>query len=167
MQQRYPLDAAIGAAESMKPEEIEKLTDEEKRVKIAEACGWVWYRLPQSNANAGRSYRSLFLPAIHEHEGQSEKWMIRADGTERVASMAYMEANGYVPDYLNGLNAICEATQRSLHNQFFFLEYQRNLWAVVTGREWDDKIDYKWSLTMFEVTNATARQRAEAFLRTI
>lgn len=80
------------------------MSPEAKRIAIAEACGWVWYRLPPFNRD--RQYRCLFLPAVHEYPDQSPQWTVRADGTERICNWNYMEREGHVPDYLNDLNAM-------------------------------------------------------------
>lgn len=55
-----------------------------------------------------------------------------------------------IPDYLNDLNAMHEATQSLTKDQ---LRWYRNLLIEMTGT--------------FEAIDATAAERAEAFLRTI
>jgi hypothetical protein len=63
--------------------------------------------------------------------------------------------NCHLPDYLNDLNAMHEAEKTAgFHNPDKGWEYRKNLFRVVNG--WDHK-----------VFQATASQRAEAFLRTI
>ena len=89
------------------------MTNDEIRIAIAEACGWVWYRLPNPSGR-DREYRMLAHPSIHEYDGQSPYWLVRADGTERVCNMEYMEINGYMPDYLKDRNAIVEAIKQAI-----------------------------------------------------
>ena len=77
-----------------------------QRIAIAEACGWVWYRLPPFNRP--RQYRGLFHPAMHEYPEQAPEWLVRADGTETNCNWDYMARDGHVPDYLSDLNACHE-----------------------------------------------------------
>ncbi len=70
---------------------------------------------------------------------------------------------GFIPYYLNDLNAMHEAEKVLRENQFNFVDYPNQLFKVVTGRKWDGDMGY----FMFNYTNATAAQRAEAFLRTL
>ena len=81
---------------------------DQKRIAIAEACGYVWYRMPSLTSDA-RHYRTLFHPAVHEYEGQSPLWLVRADGTEGIANVNYMEREGHLPDYLKDANAMLSA----------------------------------------------------------
>jgi hypothetical protein len=81
-------------------------------------------------------------------------------------------ASEYLPDYLNDLNAINEAFRTYRHSrecsQFFFLDHQKELWKVVTGRDFrHPDIDHMHSLSMEEVIHATAAQRTEAFLKAL
>jgi len=123
------------------------MTDEEIRIAIAEACGYVWYRTPKHPFET-RRHRMIALPALHEYEGQSDVWLERADGSERICNMKFMETNGYLPDYLNDLNAMHEAEKTLVR----FMDYETQLERVCKTRT---------------VWNATARQRAEAFLSTL
>ena len=81
----------------------------EIRIAVAEACGFVWYRIPNSEKFSRGALRALFLPAIHEYPEQVDEWKVRADGTERIANLQYMETEGHLPDYPNDLNAMCAA----------------------------------------------------------
>lgn len=85
-----------------------------------------------------------------------------------LASGSYYQ---YEPRYSCDLNAMHEAWKWyrwNKANQFFFLDYQRALWRVVTGREEQvPDIDYMHSMAMESVIHATARQRAEAFVSTL
>jgi hypothetical protein len=50
-------------------------------------------------------------------------------------------------------------------NQFYFFDYQKLLWEIVTERPHDKEMDYWCSISMFEVTNATESQRIDAWLK--
>ena len=93
------------------------MTPEAQRIAIAEACGWVWYRLPIRRSD-NRVYRCLFLPAIHEYDGQSKEWLVRADGTERICNITYMAREGYVPNYLHDLNAILAVVREKIEGHY-------------------------------------------------
>lgn len=133
------------------------MTDAEIRVCIAEACGWVWYRHPSANTLQYPHYRFLALPALHEYE-QAPQWMVRADGTEKPCAVDYMAREFHIPDYSNDLNA-CHEMERMLDDgqQDTFLITLRKL--VDVGLD-----DFQRD---FNGIHATARQRCEAFLRTI
>ena len=68
-----------------------------------------------------------------------------------------------LPDYLNDLNAMHEAEKVLRQNQFHYVDFPHELFKVITGKKWDGDMGYFF----FSITNATAAQRAEAFLRTI
>lgn len=136
------------------------MNPEHQRIAIAEACGWVWYRLPIQRSD-NRVYRCLFLPALHEYDGQSKAWLVRADGTERICNMEYMALEGRVPDYLDDLNAMHEAEKLLTEKQqVWYLQKltQVRLTAGVCGMI---------ACMTDKTTFATAAQRAEALLRTI
>lgn len=126
------------------------MTDEQIRIKVAEACGWVWYRIPNTQRDA-RIYRMLAHPDIHEYEGQAASWLVRADGSERVCNTEYMWREGFIPNYPADLNAMHDAE------------------ATLTSGYWDRYAQWLRELThsnrRFLIAHATARQRAEAFLR--
>lgn len=123
------------------------MNDEQQKIAIAEACGYVWYRIP-NNRFGDCIFRCLFLPALHEYEGQSECWLVRADGSEKMCNMGYMASEGRIPDYLNDLNAMHEA------EKLLTIE-QQTIYLQLLSRQ------------MFFVCHATSRQRAEAFLKTL
>jgi hypothetical protein len=67
------------------------------RVALFEAMGWQWYRLPANSISADRTYRCLFHPSLFEiPDGKPPKGFTRADMTERVCNMAYMEKEGII-----------------------------------------------------------------------
>lgn len=69
-----------------------------------------------------------------------------------------------LPDYLNDLNAMHEAVMSLTYGQR--MSYQENLASVVDA---GDAHTYWWEADHYrdKVLNATAPQRAEAFLRTL
>lgn len=141
------------------------MTPDSQRIAIAEALGWKWYRLPKMPSD-DRIYRCLFLPAIHEYEGQSEQWLVKADGTERLCNLEFMWKTGCVSDYPNDLNA-CHEMEKFLDpapGRFsFWCEYWEQLETVTGARTFDKDID----TDCIAMLHATAGQRCEAFLKTI
>jgi hypothetical protein len=127
------------------------MSPEEQRIAIAEVCGWVWYRLPANpRFPPSRTYRCLFLPVIHEYEGQAKEWLVRADGTEAICNRTYLWKEGMVPDYVNDLNAIHEATMTLSVAQRKAMRF------------------WLYELTdQMSAHDATAAQRCEAFLRVL
>lgn len=105
------------------------MSPEAQRIAIAEACGWKnargYWGIPPEG---GRRF-----PYSEHHE---EDWRLKP----------FLG----LPDYLNDLNAMHEATQSLTKDQ---LRWYRNLLIEMTGT--------------FEAVDATAAQRAEAFLRAI
>ena len=136
------------------------MTADEKRIAIAEACGWVWYRIPNSEKYSRGAMRALFLPAVHEYEGQSEAWLIRADGTERICNMDYMEREGHLPDYLNDLNAMQYVED--------LLDDSRHDFGGTKGSlALYDQYCHELASRFGRSVRARASERAECFLRTI
>lgn len=123
-----------------------------QRIAIAEKCGWVWYRIPI------RHVRSLFHPSMHEYEGQDPRWMVRADGTERIANERYMTNDGHVPDYLNDWNAMHDAVGSlpSLEKRRF-LAHLEIITRKPAASHWFD----------MRIINATLEDYAQALLRSI
>jgi hypothetical protein len=97
-----------------------------QRIAIAEACGW-----------------RMGTETVEHIDGYqwTETRKFWTSPTSKIYSL---------PDYLNDLNAMHEATQSLTKDQ---LRWYRNLLIELTGT--------------FEAIDATAPQRAEAFLRTI
>jgi len=81
------------------------MTEDEMRIAVAELAGYVWYRVP-ATPNETRRYRMLAHPALHEGVRQIPGWTVRADGTENICNMKFMEDNGYVPNYPRDSDAI-------------------------------------------------------------
>lgn len=101
------------------------MTDEEMRIKIAEACGWT--EIVHHKLHAGNEG----LLGTH----------IAADG---------VRDRDWVPDYLNDLNACSEF-------EAMLTSAERFTYIVELNKLCGDEPSAVW---------ATARQRAEAFLKT-
>lgn len=92
---------------------MKELTQEEKRVRIAEACGWesIW-------KDDRKNFRGFHLSHA-------------ADGKHRL-----------IPDYFNDFNACYEMEEALRNDQFSYTAYWRALFKVVTGKEWSGDIGY-------------------------
>ena len=108
------------------------MSQEEQRIAIAEACGWKDVA-PQIVKNV-------------KHEGAEITVGISSD-------------SGWVPDYLNDLNAMHCAEEMLTDDQW--VEYRENIRTVVLC-----PVRYVSQWCKADI-HSTARQRAEAFLRTI
>lgn len=95
------------------------MTDEQMRIKIAEACGWIHHHMRPS-----------------ETERHQKKWYYLSD----------------LPDYLNDLNAMHEAEK--VLKGGMRSKYDAELTLICLR-------DYNF------IWESTARQRAEAFLKTL
>lgn len=120
------------------------MNKEQMQIAIAEACGWTKCRLTIRGAGAPER-----KPSPH----------------------GFPQGKNYeapLPDYLSCLNAMSDAVHRLRYkgNQFQWLEYTKNLFKVVWKREATSD-DCVISGLSWDVIEATAEQRAEAFLKTI
>ncbi len=113
------------------------MTDNEIRIAIAEACGWKW------------------IASYHGYE-----WALKGPNgcIVRCWDGERGFANTELPDYPNDLNAMRDAegilnTQQQVH-------YGEILEAITKSHR-------HWKHVRFDLAHATARQRAEAFLRTL
>ena len=117
------------------------MTPEQQRIVIAEACGW-------ENV-APRIVKNV------KHQGDDITVGIWSD-------------NGWIPDYLNDLNAMHKAEEHAIHNLMDadqWGEYGMLLKrSHPHGLFLNGEVDYHDLAT---ILHATAAQRAEAFLRTI
>lgn len=134
------------------------MTSKAIRVAIAEAMGWVWYRIPPLPLDS-RRLRCLFLPAIHECEGQDPRWLVRADGSERICNIDYMAREGNIPDFPNDLNACAEFEKTLTEDEQG--HYIGHLLEDVS----EETCDLNPRKAEWHVTHAFAAQRCEAFLR--
>jgi len=111
------------------------VTPEAQRIAIAEACGW-------TNV-APRIVKNV------KHQGDDVTVGIWSD-------------NGWIPNYLNDLNAMHEAVSIFDYDQAD--EFEDHLCDICKRSNDEKENPAPWR---FAVVNAIAAQRAEAFLRTI
>jgi len=120
-------------------EQIQAMTDDEIRVRVAEACGWKnVHRFNKWQEGGTASYKDGDLVGDF---GDHTRW--------------------HLPNYPADLNA-CHSMEKTLReNQFHFVAYTRKLWRVVFPN-----VDYTGDLGYlgFDYIHATARARCEAFL---
>jgi len=130
------------------------VTDDEIQISIAEACGWKWYRRPAMDPWAKKPMRSLYHPQlVPEYVNELQP----ADMTERECNPVFIFREGLIPDYPNDLNAMREAEETLTEHQreaYFNNLTEPMPWDFHGGLAW-------WSV------HSTARQRAEAFLKTL
>ena len=117
------------------------MTPEQQRIAIAEACGWT------ATVDDDQFWRAT-----------------RADGSMTSDLWCSMSSvwNVGIPDYLNDLNAMHEAVSIFDYDQAD--EFEDHLCDICKRLNDEKENPAPWR---FAVVNATASQRAEAFLRTI
>jgi hypothetical protein len=113
------------------------MTPEAQRIAIAEACGWTEVRLNYSQTNVGG------FPPCACGSDDCECW------------------SQPVPNYLSDLNAMNNAELRFHGNYAEATDYYCTLEALVS------RVKHSGTGLRFQVANASAAQRAEAFLRTL
>jgi hypothetical protein len=111
------------------------MNKEEQWIAIAEACGWK----------------------------ETEPWLNGTRCFEIKGSVAGYALDD-IPDYVNDLNAMHEATMSQSARPSFWQPFHQHLWHAV---ERDRKAHGAGLTTPVDVACATAAQRAEAFLKTI
>lgn len=116
------------------------MTDQEINIAVAEACGW----------------KAILRPCDEDYHYQTTDNLERAEGRvtgwRRVASLREP-----IPDYCNDLNAMYEAEKAAV-NFNNILDYHRELLnVIIRDQEWPQSI----------CIGVSARQRAEAFLKTL
>ena len=114
------------------------MTNEEMNIAVAEACGWRWDNESIWTPNGGKWARW--------HEAYSDG----CEGTDRL--------NSVLPNYTSDLNAMYEAIN-TLPSDGRWHEYVETLKRLCY---WDCGLP---AVQMMLVINASARKRAEAFLR--
>ena len=116
------------------------MTPEQQRIAIAEFCGWKW---------DGRF-------TVLDPNG---KRLCSRDGEEGLTwKQACLQKK--IPDYLNDLNAMHEAWLKLPPSEKE--RFESELYSIVIGQgEYSRNDDAGW------ITNATAAQRAEAFIKTL
>ena len=122
----------------MTTEKLQQMTDEEKRIRIAELCGWRDIHPCTCNeGNTPRGYRAIMSAAKH------------------------------IPDYLNDLNAM-HAAEKVLTTKKQWDQYCPGIVHTTDAGVTSDQGDYfNFRRTIARVAHATARQRADAFLLTL
>jgi hypothetical protein len=117
------------------------MTPEQQRIAIAEACGWT------ATVDDDQFWRAT-----------------RADGSMTSDLWCSMSSvwNVGIPDYLNDLNAMHDAVSIFDYDQAD--EFEDHLCDICKRLNDEKENPAPWR---FAVVNATASQRAEAFLRTI
>lgn len=115
----------------MTAEQLAKMTPEEKRIAIAEACGWTFHGLRKDLTKEEHVGFCAWLPPNWKEK------LYRS-----------------LPDYLNSLDAMHEA-EKVLEGTYNAFIYQ----VLLAG---GSPPEVRWNLT-----HATAAQRADAFLRTV
>lgn len=124
------------------------MTDQQINVAIAEACGWKW-KVAEHNKRAGLSVGTWIQP---DGEPTCAHPILRGCGEL-----------GYLPDYANDLNAMHEAVSWLFRNRLkSYWDYLSGLRSVVARDN-----SNRPATECIYAEDATARQRAEAFLRTI
>jgi len=108
------------------------LTPQQINAAIAQACGWKRTVEPDEEENP---------MGFWVHPDKSGLWID-------------------LPDFHGSLDAMAQAEESLRNNQFHFVDYPRQLFKVVSGREWDGDMGYFF----FNLINASAAQRAEAFV---
>lgn len=122
------------------------MTEERMRIVTAEICGW-------HNLTVGQPY----------HIGQALLYGTKLPGApDDIGNPMFG-----IPDYPNDLNAMHEAIlklDRTIHDKDVCLRdvFSSELEELITKSRSTPEI---WS--MFDLLNTTARQRCEAFLRTV
>lgn len=120
----------------MTADQLAHLTDEEKRVKLAEFCGWTEVR----------------------------KEFVHFDGWMTLGKREGAEQVDEVPDYLNSLDAISEVEQKLSNDQHaaFGNVLQQMIYDQLKSTLCEGSYHYHPVTRAF--ISATARQRADAIL---
>ncbi len=129
------------------------MTDQEKKIAIAEFCGWKWQE--GEEPVIGGRYKST-------------GWF-RPDGTFVTGIWKRKEYG--LPDFLNDQNAIIKATKKlNMDQQCQFIDLLEQSLRIEENIAFGDKPDKKFPLNhfgRFDVCNAEARLRADILLKVI
>jgi hypothetical protein len=132
------------------------MNPEQRRIAIAEACGWVFEKKARHNMNSNIPAWHLTSPKGVLRCGK-EVWFDTSYGKESVYRpfegelVEYLDESG-VPDYLNDLNAMHDADKMLTNEQWWLLV---GFLAEICGGG------------VALCISANAAQRAEAFLKTL
>ena len=131
------------------------MSPEAQRIAIAEACGWALIENRDSIITGRRDWLSGLNPSPDKIEVVIEAFT----GIERPPNESDYGWES-LPNYLSDLNAMHEA-EKVLDTPRKRICYAEELGRIWTGRK--DRAIPDWGF----IHDATAAQRAEAFLRTI
>ena len=132
----------------MTTEELNKMTDGEKRVRIAELCGAKWYLFASG-------YTWLSLTDL----SYSEQWTAAL----KPADSSRIVMGNTIPDYLNDLNAMHKAEMSLGDGDYHAFTLQlADMSHRIHGSE-TVSLHSRYRVAF----SGTARQRAEAFLLTL
>ena len=121
------------------------MTPEQQKIAIAEACGWTNICLQPLWVSDIEDEFPPVLCGTHPSKGRPE---------------GIPKRFGPLPDYLNDLNAMHDAWLKLPPSKKE--RFESELYSIVIGRaEYNRNDDAGW------ITNATAAQRAESFLKTL
>lgn len=135
------------------------MSPEAQRIAIAEVCGWTDCRAVASRMD-DKPWLSGYNPAPYRPVSA-----FTYDGEPIVLPIACRES---LPDYLNDLNATHEAEK--VLKPYQAEEYVMALACILLNEVSRDLLTYEQTANwynIFVLLNATASQRAEAFLRTL
>ena len=136
----------------MNREQWAKLSPEEQRIKVAELCGWknCGYRFQDGKINDD----GVYVPKGEATISSSGYGVLTGEAPWSKSSVI-----AAIPDYLNDLNAMCEAEKVALSHKDYHHNYLLNLIIVCDAPGW--RID------PCAIVCATASQRAEALYLTM
>lgn len=143
------------------------LTDDEMRVRIAEACKLdLWVIVKQGlyyRPNAG-GYTASITEAWKLPKAEAQKYEMYADRSDVPYCEKVLIEPAPHPDFLTSLDAMAqaEATLAGKERE----QYAGNLWGALVGSS-DLEKGTVYEDDLFRVLHASARQRALAFLETI
>jgi hypothetical protein len=113
------------------------VTNDEKRIKIAEMCGWKWYRRPATGPWADKPHRSLYHPGIvPEYTATLQV----ADMTERQCNESFVFREGMVPDYYEGKDSILDAVKSCAIGPDLRVKFINTLRSIVGRRMPKNKV---------------------------
>lgn len=142
------------------------MTDQNMNIAIAEACGWKWYR---THRTTGKPHRSLYHPELSREYIAT---LQPADMTEPKCSNEFIMREGMIPNYCNDLNAMHDVWasfdfEQKMEFAFELRQVVRNKWDRDHEAFKSMFVDEPPQVQLAETANASAHQRAEAFLKVV
>jgi hypothetical protein len=135
----------------MTKEQIDSLSPEIKRVKIAELLGWTFEKYNIKNPSGERQTRLTGLGRDRDHEAYK-------DAKEIIAA-------GLIPDYLNSLDAIVAAVRQLVTEKVPQANFAENLTQII-NRKLDGQHRFLGA-TPFHIATAEPDDLASALLMTM